>query len=248
MGRSERRSRESPAENSAETIAPPTSGRQHDDDVHMKYVARLLPVIRYRGFSALRIDAIVRAMDISKATFYKHFTSKEDVIARIVEVVVTYLQETTTLIDDHDSPFEVRFQRIFEQSVLIATYLSEIFVRDLQQTLPHGAEQIRSAQRERQRHLAAFYTEGMAAGVFQPLPQALALLQDDVLLPRLLEPRFLLEHDLTLRAALEAYYDLQKYQWCVAAVRERLDDTSVHAYIALMATKIAHSLGADMLR
>lgn len=221
-------------------------GRPHD--VKMKYLVKLLPLIQSRGFSQVRIDAIVHAMDISKATFYKHFTSKEDVIAQIVDMVATHFQETTTLIDDSAIPFEERFQRIFEQSLLIATYLTDVFLHDLQQTFPVFWEQIKHAQRERQRHLETFFAQGVAAGVFQPIPQALVVLQDEVLLRTLLDPLFLMEHDLTLRTGLEAYYELQKYQWCVATVRERLDDTTVKAYIALMAGKIASSMRSDAQR
>lgn len=213
-----------------------------------KYLTKLLPYIQHRGFSQLRIETIVQAMDISKATFYKHFTSKEDVIGHIVALIVTALQEATARIADDSLPYEARFQRIFEQSLLIATYLTDNFLRDLQQAYPPLWEQIKQAQRERQRHLATFFAQGVAAGIFQPIPLQLAVLQDELLLRKLLDPLFLMDHDLTLRLALTAYYDLQKYQWCVPAVRVQLDDTAVQAYITMMADKIASSLRSDAQR
>jgi|GEM_PF-422718 len=219
-----------------------TSTAGQFSDTQVKYLTKLLPLIQRRGFSQVRIEDIVHAMDISKATFYKSFTSKEDVIAHIVEMVIAYFQQTITVIDESTLSYEERFQRIFEQSVFIATYLTDVFLRDLQQTFPSLLERIKQAQRERQHHREAFFKAGIAAGIFQPIPHILVILQDEVLLHSLLDPIFLMEHDLTLRSALEAYYEIQKYQWCVAAVRERLDDTVVKAYIATMANKIALNL------
>ena len=230
-----------------EYVNPPDmSGSSHA--VKMKYLMKLVPLIQHRGFGQLRIDAIVHAMDISKATFYKHFTSKEDVISHLVDMVVRYFQQAVALIDERTTPYEERFQRIFEQSLLIATYLTEVFLHDLQQASPTLWEQIKQVQRERQQHLETFFAQGVADGIFQPIPRMLVVLQDEVLLRKLLDPLFLMDHDLTLRGALEAYYALQKYQWCVAEVREQMNDTDVKAYIATMAGKIALSMHVDMGR
>src|SRR5947209_4158884 len=70
-----------------------------------KYLLKLLLIIKHRGFSHLRIDDVVRHMDISKATFYKHFSSKEEVIERVVDIVVDYLDQSVAMIKDESFPY-----------------------------------------------------------------------------------------------------------------------------------------------
>ncbi|GAC1535676.1 MAG: TetR/AcrR family transcriptional regulator [Herpetosiphon sp.] len=211
-------------------------------DAKTKYLAKLLPIVKQRGFSQLRIDDIVRHMDISKATFYKHFVSKEEVIERIVELVIVYLRQATAQIGDESCTYVQRFQRAFEQSVLIASYLSDAFLIDLKQVFPALWERSNEARRERQEHLRQFYDGGIAAGIFQPISAVLVMLQDELVLRAIIDAVFLMEHGLTLQAALSDYYALQKYQWLVPEIRVQVDDSDVQAYIVMMARKLALSM------
>lgn len=221
------------------------SSSKRRQEVKGKYLAKLLPIIKHRGLSHMKIDDIVRSMDISKATFYKHFSSKEEVIEQVVDMVVGYLQQATTLIGDESSPHLKRFQNAFAQSLLIASYLSDAFLLDLKQVFPALWERVKQAQQERGRQLQCFYEQGIAAGVFQPISPVLAILQDELLLRSIMDPIFLMEHDLSLRALLYDYYELQKYQWLVPGVSKQMDDTPVKEYIDMMARKISLGMRAD---
>lgn len=213
-------------------------------DLKEKYLVKLLPVIKNHGFSHLRIDDIARHMDISKATFYKYFSSKEDVIEQVVEMVIAYFRQATNMIGEPSSSYPQRFQQVFRQAVFIASYLSDAFVLDLKQTFPQLWEHVRQAQQRRQQQLQQFYEQGIAAGIFQPINLALSMLQDELLLHSIMDPVFLIEHDLTLRAVLYDYYELQKYQWLPPAIRSQLDDAPIKEYIDMMARKISLSMRA----
>ncbi|MDV2887984.1 TetR/AcrR family transcriptional regulator, partial [Alkalihalophilus pseudofirmus] len=49
-----------------------------------QYIEKIKPVIRRNKFSQLKIDDIAKYMDISKVTLYKHFSSKDEIIQRVV--------------------------------------------------------------------------------------------------------------------------------------------------------------------
>jgi AcrR family transcriptional regulator len=214
-------------------------------DLKEKYLVKLLPVIKHRGFSHLRIDDIARHMDISKATFYKYFSSKEEVIEQVVDMVIAYFQQASTKIREASSSYLLRFQHAFGQAVLIANYLSDAFVLDLKQVFPSLWERVKQAQQERQRQLQLFFEQGIAAGVFQQINPVLATLQDELLLRNIMDPMFLMEHDQTLRALLYDYYELQKYQWLAPDVRAQVDDAPVKEYIIMMAHKISLGMRLD---
>ena len=212
-----------------------------------KYLVKLLPIMRLRGFSHMRIDDIVRSMDISKATFYKYFSSKEEVVELVVEMVVGYLNQATAQIEDESAPYIQRFQHVFGQAVLIASYLSEAFLLDLRQVFPSLWERVEQAQQARQRRIQQLYGQGVSAHAFHPINPLLIVMQDELVLRAIMAPAFLMEHDETLRALLFDYYMMQKYQWLVPEVREQVDDTPVKEYIDMMARKISLGIRADFV-
>ena len=55
------------------------------DDLMIKIAV----VVRQRGVNILKIDDFTKYMDISKATFYKYFKDKNDVVNCFVEKYIT---------------------------------------------------------------------------------------------------------------------------------------------------------------
>jgi AcrR family transcriptional regulator len=209
------------------------------EELKRKYLTRLLPVIQHQRLSHLRLDDIVRLMDISKATFYKYFSSKEDVIEQGVEIVVISLKQATVLIGDDSSPPLLRFQYVFMQSVEVASYLPEALLSDLKQLSQPLWERVKQAQRNFQFQIQRFYEQGIAQGIFHPIKPALAVLQNELFLRNIMDPVFLVEHDLTLRTLLYDYYELQKYQWLLPEFAAQIDDAPVRVFIDHMVHKFA---------
>lgn len=222
-----------------------SSGEERRQELKNKYLLRLLPVIKHQGLSHLRIDDIVRFMGISKATFYKYFSSKEDVIEQAVEHAVAYLQEAVTLIGDESSSHLLRFQNAFAQSVLIASYISDIILLDLKQSFPLLWERVKQAQQEQQQQLQQFYKQGIEQGIFNPINPVLTVLQNELLLSNILDPVFLMEHNLTLKGVLYDYYEIQKYQWLPREVARHIDDTPVREYIDMIVRKISLGIRSE---
>jgi AcrR family transcriptional regulator len=60
-------------------------------------VAAGVRVFARRGFAKVRVEDILRAADIARRTFYKHFAGKEEVLAEIYEVTT---RELLRVMDD----------------------------------------------------------------------------------------------------------------------------------------------------
>lgn len=58
-----------------------------------RLVAGALRVFEEKGYDDARVDAIVRAAECSRATFYLHFRTKSDVLAAALEDVQTEIEE-----------------------------------------------------------------------------------------------------------------------------------------------------------
>jgi AcrR family transcriptional regulator len=211
-----------------------------------KYLARLQPIAQHQSISGLRIDDIARIMGVSKATFYKYFSSKEDVIEQATDLIVDAFAQTETLFGDDSSSLLLGFQNAFTQSLFLTSYLPDTFLLDLKQNYPRSWEHVKQAQQKRQQQLEQFYARGVMQGIFNPIKPVLFALQHELLLRNLMNPVFLLEHDLTLKTLLYDYYDLQKYQCLRPSMLQQIDDKPVKDFIDHMARKISLGIQSDV--
>lgn len=60
---------------------------QHNK-IREKLLKKLISAALKDGFQQLRMDDIAKRMDVSRATMYKHFSSKEEVLEGVVDVYV----------------------------------------------------------------------------------------------------------------------------------------------------------------
>ncbi|MGG2014415.1 TetR/AcrR family transcriptional regulator [Bacillus sp. S10(2024)] len=213
-----------------------------DNQVEMKkkLIFKLLPVVKKHGISSLRTDDIARYMDISKATMYKYFSSKEEIIQYIVKIYAEYITSIDQIIFEVTVPFGERFQKTFEQSLLIAFYISDTFLSDLKHNAPVLYEQIIQAQNERNTKLKKFYEEHIDTEVFNDINPALILLQDDILLRKLFEPTILIQNNMTLYQALFDYYVLKKQQIIHHKYKDEVDDSKMESTIQYIVQKVSN--------
>ncbi|MBM7702268.1 TetR/AcrR family transcriptional regulator [Metabacillus iocasae] len=209
-------------------------------EMRKKLIFKLLPVVKKQGISPLRTDDLARYMDISKATMYKYFSSKDDIIQYIVTIYADYITSIDQTIFEETVPFGERFQKIMEQSLLIAFYISDSFILDLKHSAPALHEQIVQAQNERNQKLKTFYEEHIQKGIFNNINPNLIVLQDNVLLRKLFEPATLIQSNLTLYQALLDYYVLQKHQVIHHHYQDELDDAKMEATIQHIVQKVSN--------
>jgi AcrR family transcriptional regulator len=207
-----------------------------------KYAKRLLTLTKSRGVSHLRIDDIIKYMDISKATFYKYFASKEDALEQFIGMLASNMLEVATQVQDSSSSYVQRFQASFLQSLLMSRYISDILLHDLEQGYPELWERFREAQQRYYHALQLLYEQGIAAEVFQPINPFLLVLQEEQALSSIMDPIFLIKNDLTLRKTLHDFYVLRKFLVLTSEAREGIDDTVVQQRI----DEISYELSMNM--
>ncbi len=176
------------------------------------YVKKLMHVVRNQGFTSLNIQDIARSMNMSRASLYNYFSSKEEIIKEVTEYYIAYFREADATISDQSLSYPYRLQKVFEQAVLSAFYASDIFMRDLKQSCPALYEKKMLSRTERSATLHSFYQEGMKAGVFNELNPAILILQDDATLKEIIDSECLKKKGLSLKQALVDYYEAKKFQ------------------------------------
>lgn len=212
--------------------------KQHQ--MRQKLTNRLLLHVRKNGFQGLKMDEISKILDISRATLYKYFSTKEDIITFIVSTFVEYIHE---IIEDSDSDqvFVQRFQQTFEQTILLKEYITDIFLRELENSYPENYERLKEAMKQREYQELAFYDEGIKEGFFNKIDGRLIIMQDEIL-SNVLDVKYLMENHLTVYQVLFDYYNLKKFQLFKPDKIKMMDDNLMIPRIEHMAQKISKNL------
>lgn len=217
---------------------------QHDNQIKTKMLKKLITnAIKKDGFQNLKMDNIAKNMDVSRATMYKYFSSKEDVMEGVVQVYVDYIGGLALeTVEDPEPSFGSRFQELFEQSILLVGSVTDVFLRDLQTVYPDLYSRLKQAMIDREQQIVKFYQDGMAKNVFNRVNEKLILLQDDVMLRELMNSKYLLFNQVSLKQILHDYYIFKKIQLFRAEWIAKVDDSAIEPIIDYIVQKYNHTL------
>ncbi|WP_028546764.1 TetR/AcrR family transcriptional regulator [Paenibacillus taiwanensis] len=202
-----------------------------------KYLYKIMPYMRKNGLSILKMDDIAKYMDISKATLYKHFQSKEEIVECIVNLYANYIRGQEVFADKNTS-FVQQFQNISEQSLMLAAYVSDIFLQDLLTLFPALHEKIMFAQKERNQQLNQFFVAGIQEGIFNPVNSDIFMMQDELVLRRLLDPSFSIQYDITMKRAILDFYKMKAYQMISPKHLSALDENAMETIVSTLIQKL----------
>jgi AcrR family transcriptional regulator len=208
-----------------------------------KLLKKLLSSVIVDGFQHLRMDDIAKNMAVSRATMYKHFSSKEEVIEGVVRIFIDYLEklEDRTKEDD-EKMFAIWFQKLFEQSVNLVGKITDVFLKDLQAAYPDLYDALKSTLNKREKMTFEFYQDGKNKGIFNLINEKFILLQDNILLREIIDTKFLLYNQMSIEQALYDYYQFKKIQLFKAEKLSIVDDSSMKPIIDHLVEKFDRML------
>ncbi|MNB79058.1 hypothetical protein D3C75_257800 [compost metagenome] len=200
-------------------------------------VFQLIHRARKESLTSMRTEDMAKCMDVSKVTMYKYFTSKEDILSSVISIFKDYLRnEDMFSFSENDSLLD-RYQKSFEQSLMTNFYFPEQFVEDFKLNYPSLYEEIVDAQHFRFKQLEELYQLGLEQGIFNRVNAAIFVLNDEIVLRRILDPSFLIRHGLLLEKALMDYYHMQKRTLLTNECLQTVDDTPVLELIRSFVSK-----------
>jgi len=101
------------------------------------------------GFASVSVDDIAAGLAMSKKTFYRHFSGKEDLVQQIVERFMGTIRAHI----DHTLASEMsaveKLHTVFTTIATNASRLAPVFGRDIQRRLPQLWERIEEFRRQR---------------------------------------------------------------------------------------------------
>ncbi|MFB5762722.1 TetR/AcrR family transcriptional regulator [Paenibacillus medicaginis] len=206
-----------------------------------KLIIKLLPYLRKNGLQSVRMDEIAKVMEISRATLYKYFSTKEEIIGFIVDAFIEYMNEETFYPLETDQSFGTRFQQIFELSVSLTEYFTDIFLQELEASYPDWYDRLNEAMKQREQLVLAFYEEGIQKGIFNDINGKLLIKQDE-LLRGMFNVKYLMTNQITVQQILVDYYNLKKIQLFKPEKLSAIDDAIMMPRIEYLTQKITRNL------
>jgi AcrR family transcriptional regulator len=209
-----------------------------------KLLVRLIPYIQKQGVSQLKMEDAAKCMDISKATMYKYFDSKDEIVGCLLERYVRYLSNLILLEAPQKLPTEKlsqpseeemkiyneSFAKAFKLMIKQTFFLTDILLQDLNGSYPQLSARLAQAVDQFQKKLVAYFDSGIEFGVFYPIVNTqIYLVQMDLMIRKLLDPKWLMMQNMTLKQALMDFYKVMKHQiFYEKWIRD--DDSEIGAY------------------
>ena len=174
------------------------------DDLIMKIAV----VVRQKGVNSLKIDDFTKYMDISKATFYKYFKDKNDVINSFVEKYIENsinFNECNSISLLNKDLYFIIFQKILYQF----TVGSQIFLNDIKELYTDLWEKIQLSIFKRNENIVKIYQNSIEAKILENVNPHLLVLQDELFFSQITQNNFLVTRNLTIQQAIEDYFYLR---------------------------------------
>ena len=177
------------------------------DDLIMKIAV----LIRQKGINILKIDDFTKYMDISKATFYKYFKDKNDVVDYFVE---KYIENSIDFneYDDNTLLSKDLYFIIFQKILYQFTVGSQLFLNGIKELYTELWEKIQLSIFKRNENIVKIYKNSIEAKILENVNPNLLVLQDEVFFSQITQNNFLVIRNLTIQQAIGDYFYLRVNQ------------------------------------
>lgn len=179
--------------------------RINDQATTDQWVKNIVPIILKQGFYKMTMDEVVKLAGVSKATFYKYYTSREELIDNIIHEKVQELYRFQSSLFDARLPY---VERYLEATIIVSKVLSGIsntFLADLKKAYPDKFRTIEEFKMFVIKMLENYYTEGIQQGYLAPINPKVVVMTDQLFYGQLMDGEYLEKNGLTLKECLIQY-------------------------------------------
>jgi AcrR family transcriptional regulator len=183
--------------------------RNQNEKRRKKYILQLMPILYEFGLNALSMDDICEKLKVSKATLYNYFATKEEMVAAILESVLEGIGSFEPIILDKNRTFLDRYFTSVQILTKHTAGISNVFLADLQSNFPALWQTVKNFRDYAASVLTRFYEEGKNVGILSGYSTNILILSDRLFFDALIEPKVLIDNNLTIESAFHEYFKLK---------------------------------------
>ncbi|MEO0471512.1 MAG: TetR/AcrR family transcriptional regulator [Bacteroidota bacterium] len=189
---------------------PEPKSRVRQADKLAEWAAIIGPLMLREGLRNMPVSRIAKEVSVSKATLYKQVSSREELVAMVLQEKIAAISTFAPILLDHQQSYEQRFDRAVLAAAQQLADISPIFLTDLHELYPNLWQQVNELHQFAYDSLEAFYEEGIKAGILQAFSASLMALADRAFIAAISDPAQLSKQKLSLPEALAQYFYMKK--------------------------------------
>lgn len=174
-----------------------------------KFVERVLPLFMEKGIKDLTMDEVAEYLGKSKATIYKYFPGRKDMIQMGLELKLGEIRGFVPMLTNQEDEFLERYRKAIGHFSRAVSDISVIFLADLKAVFPDLWRQVEFFQEFASGIIREFYAEGVSKGLLKPIHPAILVMSDRFLFEVLSDPEFLRSNDLSIGEAFSQYFEMK---------------------------------------
>jgi len=181
--------------------------RKDNPEKKVEWAKQLIPHFQKKGLRDLTMDNVAQLLQVSKATVYEYFKSREEIVELCVAVKLDEVKHFSDILMDKRTPFLDRYFLSLEDLTKNIADISSTFLSDLKHLFPETWATVNAFIEYALQVLQQYYEEGIASGVLRKASASLMVMSDRFFLQSLSDPGFLDSHRLTLDEAFRQYFE-----------------------------------------
>ncbi len=185
--------------------------RSNSPEKKEELIQRLIPFLQEKGLQGITMDNMAAAMDISKATVYKYFQSREEILATVIAFKLEEIKHFEEHLNDIKVEYLDRYKNAVQYLSANISDITNLFLADLKTFFPHLWQLIDAFKDYCMNELKAYYNEGIRKGYFNKINPEIMVLTDQFFLDKLTDPDFLVTHKLSIQQAFDEYFRMKFY-------------------------------------
>lgn len=173
------------------------------------YILKLTETFKKHGLKKFSMDSIAAELNVSKATLYHYFSSKDEMVEICLMNVIGQLGNFESITKDNSVSFETRFYRMLELFSVTFTDISNLFLADLQDEYPQLWKQVQTFIEYVTQVLTDFYNDGKKEGIFSDIHTSILVMSDRMFFNAISDVEFMQKNNITLRTAFDEYFRMK---------------------------------------
>ncbi|MBN8220788.1 MAG: TetR/AcrR family transcriptional regulator [Spirochaetes bacterium] len=183
--------------------------RDLDPEVRKEYLARLVPLFVEKGMSMHSMDAIVQYLEISKATFYRHFHSRDELFELFIDYIVEKILSSRVFLHNKGLAYEERYLMTFAAILHELGGMGFTLMSDLRYNLLPLWEKVRGTYSVWEKELHTFFKEGIESGYVHDVNPSILAHMIILFFRELMTPEYLQSLKMTLAEAFMETFKIQ---------------------------------------
>jgi AcrR family transcriptional regulator len=167
------------------------------------------------GLKKYNMDAISRELGLSKATLYHYFSSKDEMVSRILHDILLKLRDVEPILTNAKLDYIDRYYQTVHLISENISGISTVLLADLRDEYPALWKDVQNFIDYIAELLEDFYNKGKKAGVFKDINTSMLVLTDRLFFDAISNVEFLDQHNLSLREAFDEYFKLKSQGFLV---------------------------------